>query len=113
MAKLVDNRPGEAPAIPRNFIVAIDDVEFGFSSLSRLGSLSLPEGPSGDRRPPTKIAHSYENVILRRALGRDRRLFEWRENILAGKPDRRLVTIRQLDAAGRVATNILSLEGAW
>jgi phage tail-like protein len=96
----------ELPAVARYFSVSIDEVEIGLSSLSRLGSETVCEEPA-------KTIHRYPNVVLRRALGRDRRLFEWREAILAGRTDKRQVTIRQLGAAGGEPRNTWILEGAW
>ena len=106
MARQIDERPEELLAIPRNFIVSIDDQEIGFASLSRLGSETV-------REEPAREVHRYPNVVLRRALGHDRRLFDWRDRILSGKSDKRLVTIRQLDTVGGLAMNIWLLEGAW
>jgi phage tail-like protein len=106
-------QPVDLPAIPRNFSVAIDTAEIGFCSVSRLGSETVSEEPNGDSLGPTKVVHRYANVVLRRALGADRRLYLWRENILTGKTDKRSVTIRQLDAAGRAATHTWTLNGAW
>ncbi len=102
----------ELPAAARNFIVAIDRVEFGFASLSRLASETISEKPPGDRQQDREI-HRYPNVVLRRALGSDRRLYLWRENIVAGKADKRQVVIRQLDITGREAIASWVLEGAW
>src|SRR5882724_2527492 len=70
MARKIDSPPGELPAIARNFTVAIDDVEIRICSLSRLASETV-------REEQAKAVHRYPNVVLRRALGRDRRLFEW------------------------------------
>jgi phage tail-like protein len=106
MAKKIDSPLGESPAIARNFTVAIDDVEIGFCSLSRLASETV-------REEPARAVYRYPNVVLCRALGRDRRLFEWRERILAGKEDKRQVTICQLDGAGGRVTSTWILEGAW
>jgi hypothetical protein len=107
------DRSEQLPTIPRNFAVAIDAAEIGFCSLSRLCSETVPDDPAGAPRDPSRLVHRYSNVVLRRALGRDRRLYDWRQNILAGKADKRQVSIRQLDAAGREAMNTWILEGAW
>jgi phage tail-like protein len=103
----------ESPVLPRNFSVTIDGVEFGFAGLSRLASESVSERPAGDQHAAARDVHRYANVVLRRALGSDRRLYLWRENIVAGKKDRRQVVIRQLDASGSAATSSWTLEGAW
>jgi phage tail-like protein len=101
-------RPGAAAAEERlhsvrNFSVLIDDREFGFRGISRLVSETLPGA---------ELAHRHPNVILTRALTSCRLLYEWRQNIVAGKPDRRRVTVRQLDIAGEAAMAWI-LEQAW
>jgi phage tail-like protein len=101
------------PVLPRNFSVTIDGVEFGFAGLSRLASQTVAERPDDDLRAPAREVHRYANVVLRRALGSDRRLYLWRENIISGKKDRRQVVIRHLDATGSEATSSWILEGAW
>ncbi len=106
-------RLDELPVIPRNFTVVIDAAEIGFCSLSRLCSETAPPDPASDAHHLSRATHRYSNVVLRRALGRDRRLFDWRLNILDGKADKRQVSIRQLDVAGREVANIWVLEGAW
>src|SRR5258706_9208832 len=83
-----EDRREESPVLLRNFSVTIDGVEFGFAGLSRLASQSMSERPGEDLRAPARDVHRYANVVLRRALGSDRRLYLWRENILAGKKDR-------------------------
>jgi len=98
----------DAPILTRNFRVIIDGVEIGFAVISQLASISA-EMPVRGR---AKIAHRYANVVLRRALGRDRRLFAWRESIMAGKRDRRRVEIRQLDDNFEPVSSWI-LEAAW
>ena len=97
------------PYIPRNFSVAIDGVEIGFSTISALASVSVEE----PARRRAKLTHHYANVVLRRALGADRRLYAWREAIMAGKKDRRRVEIRQLDENGAATLSMWILESAW
>jgi phage tail-like protein len=90
-----------------HFRVLIGERELGFSEVGRLSSetdLTLPR----DER-----SHSFETVVLRRALSRSTELFDWRKNIMSGKDDRRPVTIHQLDAAGGGIVNSWLLEGAW
>ena len=65
MARKIDSPLGELPTITRNFRIAIDDVEIGFCSLSRLASETV-------REEPARAVHRYPNVVLRRALGRRR-----------------------------------------
>jgi phage tail-like protein len=98
----------DAPILTRNFRVTIDGVEIGFAAISQLVSISA-EMPARGR---TKMIHRYANVVLRRALGRDRRLFAWRESIMAGKKDRRRVEIRQLDDNFEPVSSWI-LEAAW
>lgn len=90
-----------------HFRVLIGARELGFSGVSRLSSgtdLTLPR----DER-----SHSFETVVLRRALTRSTELFDWRRNIISGKDDRRPVTIHLLDEAGGETVNSWLLEGAW
>jgi phage tail-like protein len=98
----------DAPMLTRNFRVTIDGVEIGFAAISQLASISA-EMPVRGRM---KLVHRYGNVVLRRALGRDRRLFAWRESIMAGKKDRRRVEIRQLDDNFEPVSSWI-LEAAW
>lgn len=99
----------DLPAQPRNFRVIIGGTEIGFAQISRLGSETI-EQPARGR---AKLAHRYPNIVLRRALGRDRRLYAWREAIMAGKKDRRRVEIRWLDDAAENERGMWILEGAW
>ena len=108
-ATRADVVPVDLPAVPRNFSVLIDHVEIGFAAVSQLASMSVDE-PSRGR---SKLVHRYANVLLRRALGSDRRLYTWREAIMAGKKDRRRVEIRQLDESFRPTASSWVLEGAW
>lgn len=91
----------------RHFRVLIGTREVGVCDVSRISSetdLTLPR----DEQP-----HSFETVILRRALSSSTELFDWRTSINSGKDDRRPVTIHQLDSAlGRVVNSWL-LESAW
>jgi phage tail-like protein len=108
-----EDRAQEPASIPCNFTVAIGSEEIGFCSVSRLSSQSAVGEPVETPGEAPRAAHRYANAVLRRALSADRRLFLWRQNILAGESDKRRVTIRQLDAAGLKATHIWVLEGAW
>ena len=98
----------DAPILTRNFQVTIDGVEIGFAAISQLASISTEMAARGRM----KIVHRYANVVLRRALGRDRRLFAWRESIMAGKKDRRRVEIRQLDDDFQPVSSWV-IEAAW
>ncbi len=101
--------PLALPAVPRNFSVLIDGVEIGFAAISQLASLSVAEPSRGRAR----LTHRYANVVLRRALGGDRRLYAWREAIMAGGRDRRRVEIRPLDEDFSPTRSRWILEGAW
>jgi phage tail-like protein len=63
--------------------------------------------------PPAERQHGFETVVLRRALTRDRELYDWRRRIVEGVRDRRSVTIRQLEVAGGEAVNSWRLVRAW
>jgi phage tail-like protein len=97
------------PFVARNFSVAVDGQELGFSAISQLTSISVEEVACSR----AKLTHRYANVVLRRALGGDRRLYAWREAIVAGKKDRRRVEIRQLDENGAATSSTWILEDAW
>jgi hypothetical protein len=90
-----------------HFRVLIGKRELGFCAVGRLTSetdLALP----AEERP-----HTFETVVLRRALTRSTELYDWRRKIVGGADDRRPVTVQQLDApAGRVV-NSWRLERAW
>jgi len=99
----------DLPALPRNFRVTIDGIEIGFSQISRIGSETV-ELPARGR---AKLAHRYPNIVLRRALGRDRGLYAWREIVMAGRKAPRDVEICLLDDAGQQVRGVWTLEGAW
>ena len=90
-----------------HFLVLIGPRELGFSEVGRLTS------ETDARLPSQEGVHRFETVVLRRALTRSSELFDWRRNIVTGQDDRRPVTIRLLDAAGRGVVNSWRLEGAW
>jgi len=90
-----------------HFLVLIGPRELGFSEVGRLSSETDARLPSQER------VHRFETVVLRRALTRSSELYDWRRNIVSGQDDRRPVTIRLLDAAGRGVVNSWRLEGAW
>ena|SRR5262245_49702350 len=89
------------------FEVRIGAREIGFASVSPLSSATDVEDAAG--RP----VHRFAPVMLRRALTTSAELFEWRRAIVAGKDDRRDVTIRQLSAPGGKAVNAWRLVRAW
>src|SRR5215213_7647100 len=85
-----------------HFRVLIGRDELGFAEVSPLSSAVDPE--SGER---------FAHVVLRRALSRDRTLFDWRRAVVEGKRDRRTVTIQQLESAGGRIANAWRLVRAW
>jgi T4-like virus tail tube protein gp19 len=90
-----------------HFRVLIGKRELGFCEVGRVSSVTDLEAP------PDVRAHSFETLVLRRALTRSSELFDWRRKILAGSDDRRPVTIQQLDAPTGAVMNTWRLEGAW
>jgi hypothetical protein len=96
------------PLLGRSYFrIVIGKRELGFCEVGRLSSVTDLEAP-----PDTRV-HTFETLVLRRALTRSSELFDWRRRILAGSDDRRPVTIQQLDAAGGEVVNTWRLEGAW
>jgi hypothetical protein len=90
-----------------SFEVVIGDRELGFAEVGPLVSATDPEAP------PDRPGNRFAPVVLRRALTTSSELFEWRRRIVAGKDDRREVTIRQLSAPGGSVVNAWRLIGAW
>ena len=88
------------------FDVRIGNREIGFAEVSRLTSEAVldPEGRRVDHYPP---------VVLRRAVTSSTELYEWRRSIVAGKDDRRDVTIRQFSVPGGEVVNSWKLIRAW
>lgn len=85
------NRPGAprfGPFARANFRVAIDARDIGLCFVS-----ALHWGDS-DSDPALR-----QTVTLRRAVGQDRTLFDWRRAIASGKDDARVVTVVLLDTA--------------
>jgi T4-like virus tail tube protein gp19 len=89
------------------FQVLIGDKELGFAEVGRLTS----ETDLG--APPDRPVHRLATVVLRRAIGTATELYDWRRLIVAGKDDRRDVTIRQLSAPGGKIVNSWKLMRAW
>jgi len=100
------NATGQA-LLGRNFRITIDGNELGFSEVIGLGSETsvTPDGCAGDSR--------FMRLILRRALGASRELFEWRERILRGERDLRDVLVQVLDRPGGLPAHTWRLGGAW
>jgi len=100
--------PEPAPLLGvRNFRVFLGRAEVGFCHVEGLVSESLIDELSGER------VERWTPVVLRRALGTDRTLFEWRERAAGGRPYPRDVGLDQLDTAGERCVNTFVLNGAW
>jgi phage tail-like protein len=97
----------EEPLLRINcFEVLIGDRDVGFSEVGRLISETDPDGSPG------KPVHRFASVVLKRALTKSTKLYDWRRLIVDGKDDRRDVTIRQLSAPGGTIVNSWRLVGA-
>jgi phage tail-like protein len=88
------------------FEVVIGDRETGFVQVSAVESVTAAAAGG-------EPAHRFPAVVLRRALTTSTELYDWRRQIIAGKDDRRDVTIRQLSAPGGRVVNTWRLVGAW
>lgn len=89
------------------FEVLIGNRELGFAEVGRLTSETALESS------PDRPVHRFSTVLLRRALTTSTELYDWRRLIVAGKDDRRDVTIRQLSAPGGKIVNSWRLVRAW
>lgn len=78
------------PFARASFRVAIGEQEIGLCAVS---ALHWGDGKGTD--PALR-----QTVTLRRAVGQDRTLFEWRRTIAGGKDDPRTVTVVLLDGPG-------------
>jgi phage tail-like protein len=90
-----------------HFRVLIGRRELGFSEVGSVTSQTDLTVPADARR------HGFGTVVLRRALTSSPELFEWRRAIVAGKDDRRAVTIQLLDGPGGKVAGSWQLVGAW
>ena len=90
-----------------HFRVLVGLREIGFCSVGRISSEVEVDALTGERRD------RFATIVLRRALTRSTDLYDWRRAVVAGKRDRRAVTIEQLDAAGGAVVNAWRLERAW
>jgi T4-like virus tail tube protein gp19 len=90
-----------------HFRVLIGRRELGFCEVGRLTSQTDLTVPPEERR------HSFETVVLRRALTRATELYTWRRRIIEGTDDRRPVTVHQLEAPAGAIVNSWRLERAW
>ena len=101
-----------------NFQLEIDNIPTGaFSECSGLTA----EGDAVDYREGTDLQpnvrklvglRKYANIVLKRGYTQDKSLWNWYNNIFAGIPDRRNVTIILLDEA-HVPVLRWHAENAW
>ena len=100
--------PADEPLLRVNsFEVQIGERTLGFAEVGPLTSATELDGEHG--RP----VHRFRTVLLRRALTTATELYEWRRQIVAGRDERRDVTIRQLSAPGGKVVNAWRLVRAW
>ena len=90
-----------------HFRVLIGRRELGFCEVGRLSSLT------DLTVPPEERPHTFETVVLRRALTRSTELYDWRRRIAQGTDERRPVTIQQLEPGSGKIVNSWKLERAW
>ena len=84
-----------------NFDVVINGVPYGFSEAGPL--VSVAQGCWGT---------VYPNIVLRRAITRNKDLYSWRRNIVNGQADVRTVAVNHLSAAGEIVRTWW-IDGAW
>ncbi len=89
-----------------HFRVLIGRREVGFSEVGSVTSQT-------DVTLAADARHAFGTVVLRRALTRSTELYDWRRAIVAGKNDRRPVTIQLLDGPGGNVAGSWQLVGAW
>jgi phage tail-like protein len=89
-----------------HFRVLIGKREVGFSEVGSVTSRT-------DLTLPADARHAFESVVLRRALTGSTELYDWRRAIVAGKDDRRPVTIQLLDGPGGNVAGSWQLVDAW
>lgn len=91
----------------RNFRVFLGRREVGFCHVEGLVSEATPTDEG------TALAERWRPLLLRRALGTDRVLFEWRARAASGRRYPRDVVLDQYDAQGGRCVNTFVFEGAW
>jgi phage tail-like protein len=100
-----------------NFLVTIDGVvdEAGFSEVS---GLSIETDPIEYRTGAEKLIRKlpglpkYANIVLKRGVTPDTKLWEWRKQVLDGKTERHSGSITLLDEARQPAVEWAFSE-AW
>jgi phage tail-like protein len=100
-----------------NFLVEIDgSTVAAFTECSGLSTetdvIEYREGSDPDRVRKLPGLTRYTNVVLKRGIAGDGRLWAWRKQIIDGLPDRRVVLISLLDQA-RGAVLRMRLSEAW
>lgn len=96
------------PHPAQHFRVTIGDRELGFS---HVGPLQSDDAPAPAE--PTARERPWAGVVLRRALTASSELFAWRQAMVAGKDDRRVVMIELLDRPDGQRITGWKLSGAW
>jgi phage tail-like protein len=89
-----------------HFRVLIGRLEVGFSEVGSVTSQT-------DLTLPADGRHAFASIVLRRALTGSTELYDWRRAIVAGKDDRRSVTIQLLDGPGGEVAGSWQLVAAW
>jgi phage tail-like protein len=89
-----------------HFRVLIGRREVGFSEVGSVTSQTDPTLTADAR-------HAFGTVLLRRAFTGSTELYDWRRAIVAGKDDRRPVTIQLLDGPGGNVAGSWQLVRAW
>ena len=90
-----------------SFQVLVGDRELSVAAVSRLSSETDLDANAASP------VHRFAPVVLRRAISTSTELYDWRRAIVAGKDDRRDVTISQLSAPGGSVVNAWRLVRAW
>jgi phage tail-like protein len=84
-----------------NFLVEIQGIaRAAFSEVTGLGSeTAVIEYRTGDEYLTRKLPGltRFANIVLRHGITQDRELWDWRQNIVDGNPDRRNGMIKLLD----------------
>jgi hypothetical protein len=100
--------PEREPLFPvRNFRVFLGSREVGFCHVEGLVSETVAAADC------ERLEDRWRPVVLRRALGTDRLLFEWRGRAAAGRRYPRDVALDHYDGDGERCVNTFVLQGAW